>query len=163
MINIGMNGLTRLAALPSVPEEQQAISYTVVNAGSNLASIYASYFYPASPGPRYWQANAANVAFSGLCISMTMVLMFFLARRNKKLEKAGDYNLQHEDMLTGSQTQALTEKRQCGTEYVYTLEACRLSWYAICETSMLQIFPHLNIIRNTMVQILNIKFNRYIR
>jgi hypothetical protein len=142
---------------------KRAISYAVVNAGSNFASIYVPYFYPASQGPRYWQASVANVAFSGLCIAMTTALRFFVAWRNKKLEKARDYNFQHEGILTGSQTQALTEQRQRGTEYVYTFEACRLSWYTICETSMLQIFPHLNIIRDSMVQILNIKFNRYIR
>jgi hypothetical protein len=103
------------------PSTKRAISYAVVNAGSNLASIYASYFYPASQGPRYWQANVANVAFSGLCITMASLLRFFLARRNKKLEKARDYDLQHEGTLSGSQTQALAEKWQCGTEYVYTL------------------------------------------
>ncbi|KIL83760.1 hypothetical protein FAVG1_13036 [Fusarium avenaceum] len=103
------------------PSTKRAISYAVVNAGSNLASIYASYFYPASQGPRYWQANVANVAFSGLCIAMATILRFFLARRNKHLEKAREYDLQHEGTLSGSKTQALAERWQCGTEYVYTL------------------------------------------
>ncbi|CAG7558993.1 unnamed protein product [Fusarium equiseti] len=70
------------------PSTKRAISYAVVNAGSNLASIYASYFYPSTQGPRYWQANVANVAFSGLCIIMATVLRFFLAWRNRRLEKA---------------------------------------------------------------------------
>ncbi|KAM0349839.1 hypothetical protein ACHAP4_010194 [Fusarium culmorum] len=103
------------------PSTKRAISYAVVNAGSNLASIYASYFYPATQGPRYWQANVANVAFSGLCIIMATVLRFFLAWRNIKLEKAREHDIQNEGTLDGSETRALTEKWQCGSEYVYTL------------------------------------------
>ncbi|KAM0085596.1 hypothetical protein ACKRZS_002102 [Fusarium odoratissimum] len=103
------------------PSTKRAISYAVVNAGSNLASIYASYFYPSSQGPRYWQANVANVAFSGLCIAMATILRFFLARRNKKLEKAREHDIQHEGTLSGSETRLLAEKWQCGTEYVFTL------------------------------------------
>ncbi|KAF5653869.1 allantoate permease [Fusarium sp. NRRL 25303] len=103
------------------PSTKRAISYAVVNAGSNLASIYASYFYPSSQGPRYWQANVANVAFSGLCIAMATILRFFLARRNKKLDKAREYDLQHEGTLSGSETRLLAEKWQCGTEYAFTL------------------------------------------
>ncbi|KAF4953341.1 hypothetical protein FGADI_6107 [Fusarium gaditjirri] len=103
------------------PSTKRAISYAVVNAGSNLASIYASYFYPSSQGPRYWQANVANVAFSGLCIAMATILRFFLAQRNKKLEKAREYDIQHEGTLSGSETRLLAEKWQCGTEYVFTL------------------------------------------
>ncbi|KAF5266887.1 hypothetical protein FOXYS1_2257 [Fusarium oxysporum] len=103
------------------PSTKRAISYAVVNAGSNLASIYASYFYPSSQGPRYWQANVANVAFSGLCIAMATILRFFLARRNKKLEKAREHDIQHEGTLSGSETRLLAEKWQCGTEYAFTL------------------------------------------
>ncbi|KAG7417755.1 putative transporter [Fusarium oxysporum f. sp. rapae] len=98
------------------PSTKRAISYAVVNAGSNFASIYASYFYPSSQGPRYWQANVANVAFSGLCIAMATILRFFLAQRNKKLEKAREHDIQHEGTLSGSETRLLAEKWQCGTE-----------------------------------------------
>ncbi|KAI1868231.1 hypothetical protein JX265_007054 [Neoarthrinium moseri] len=51
------------------PSTKRAISYAVVNAGSNFAAIYASYFYPSSQGPRYWQANVANVAFSAIALT----------------------------------------------------------------------------------------------
>ncbi|KAF4975687.1 hypothetical protein FZEAL_7577 [Fusarium zealandicum] len=103
------------------PSTKRAISYAVVNAGSNLASIYASYFYPSSQGPRYWQANVANVAFCGLCIFMATVLRFYLARRNKTLERAREQDLQQEGTLRGTQTKALAEQWHCGTEYIYTL------------------------------------------
>ncbi|KAL6410807.1 allantoate permease [Ilyonectria robusta] len=103
------------------PSTKRAISYAAVNAGSNLAAIYASYFYPSSHGPRYWQANVANVAFAGLCIIMATVLRFFLALRNKKLAQARDGDIREEGTMNGSRVKALTERWQCGSEYTYTL------------------------------------------
>ncbi|KAH7152576.1 major facilitator superfamily domain-containing protein [Dactylonectria macrodidyma] len=103
------------------PSTKRAISYAVVNAGSNFASIYASYFYPSSQGPRYWQANVANVAFSGLCIVMATVLRFFLARRNKKLAQARDGDILEEGTMNGSRVKSLAQRWQCGPEYTYTL------------------------------------------
>lgn len=103
------------------PSTKRAISYAVVNAGSNFASIYASYFYPSSQGPRYWQANVANVAFCGLCIAMATILRFFLSWRNKKLAQAREDDLQEEYTTDGSRVQALTDRWQCGSEYKYTL------------------------------------------
>ncbi|KAH6962462.1 major facilitator superfamily domain-containing protein [Ilyonectria sp. MPI-CAGE-AT-0026] len=103
------------------PSTKRAISYAAVNAGSNLAAIYASYFYPSSHGPRYWQANVANVAFAGLCIIMATVLRFFLALRNKKLAQARDGDIHEEGTMNGSRVKALTERWQCGSEYIYTI------------------------------------------
>lgn len=65
------------------------VAYAVVNAGSNFASIYASYFYPSSQGTQYWQTDVANVAFFGMCISLATLLHFTLRRRNRKLDEAG--------------------------------------------------------------------------
>lgn len=70
------------------PSSKRAVAYAVVNAGSNLAAIYASYFYPSTQGPRYWQANVANVAFSGLCILLATLLHFVLKWWNRKLSQA---------------------------------------------------------------------------
>lgn len=52
---------------------------------------------------------------------MATVLRFFLAWRNRKLEKAREHDIQIEGTLNGSEIKALTEKWQCGSEYVYTL------------------------------------------
>ncbi|KAK7433360.1 hypothetical protein QQZ08_000300 [Neonectria magnoliae] len=103
------------------PSTKRAISYAVVNADSNLASIYASYFYPSSQGPRYWQANVASVAFAGLCIAMATVLRFFLGRRNKKLARARDVDIREECTMNGSRVKPLAQRWQCGSEYIYTL------------------------------------------
>ncbi|ORY11147.1 major facilitator superfamily domain-containing protein [Clohesyomyces aquaticus] len=70
------------------PPAKRAVAYAVVNAGSNMASIYASHFYPKTQGPRHWQANVANVAFSGACIVLTTILRIYLSWRNKQLNKA---------------------------------------------------------------------------
>jgi hypothetical protein len=70
------------------PATKRATAYAIVNASSNLASIYASYFYPKSQGPRYWQANTANLAFACLCIVFATVTRFYLVWRNQQLENA---------------------------------------------------------------------------
>jgi MFS family permease len=99
------------------PSSKRAVAYAVVNAGSNLASIYASYFYPASQGPRYWQANVANVAFSAACIALATTLRFYLSWRNKALDKASD-----DDSVEGiTKVEELAQRWHCHPDYRYTL------------------------------------------
>ncbi|EMC96903.1 hypothetical protein BAUCODRAFT_68817 [Baudoinia panamericana UAMH 10762] len=95
------------------PSAKRAVAYAVVNAGSNLASIYASYFYPKSQGPRYWQANVANVAFSAACIVLATVLHFVLQWRNRKLDRAAATSYE-EELVVAS-------KWQIQANYRYTL------------------------------------------
>ena len=92
------------------PSAKRAVAYAVVNAGSNFASIYASYFYPKTQGPRYWQANVANVAFSGMCIMFATTLHFVLKWRNGKLERAAERD-----------DQSVAERWQIDADYRYTL------------------------------------------
>jgi hypothetical protein len=74
-------------------------------------------FYPASQGPRYWQANVANVAFSAACIALATTLRFFLGWRNKALDRASD-----DDSAEGTtKVTALAQRWQCHPEYRYTL------------------------------------------
>jgi hypothetical protein len=107
----------------SRPPAKRAVSYAVVNAGSNLASIYASYFYPKSQGPKYWQANVANVAFSAACIAMATVLRFYLSWRNRELDRASE-----EDIAAGrgvgaegSRALEVASKWQCDPSFRFTL------------------------------------------
>lgn len=107
----------------SRPPSKRAVAYAVVNAGSNLASIYASYFYPKSQGPRYWQANVANVAFSAACIVLATALRLYLSWRNKQLDKANEEDMaagtsSHEE---GSKAALLANKWQCDPDYRFTL------------------------------------------
>ncbi|TLS27653.1 hypothetical protein PpBr36_04814 [Pyricularia pennisetigena] len=94
------------------PSAKRAVAYAFVNAMSNLASIYASYFYPATQGPQYWQANIANVAFSGMCIAMATTLRFYLSWRNKKLDEASAEDMAAEGTANGTKTQALAARWQ---------------------------------------------------
>jgi hypothetical protein len=104
------------------PRSKRAVAYAVVNAGSNFASIYASYFYPSSQGPRYWQANVANVAFCGMCISMATLLHFTLRWRNRRLEKAtvADVAAGRDPCVDGSECYRLAMDWNCHPSYRYT-------------------------------------------
>ena len=93
----------------------------VVNAGSNFASIYASYFYPKTDGPRYVMANILNIGFSGMCILMATTLHFVLRRRNMKLDRFSAEDMEDENTTRGSKTMALSESLQCHPDYRYTL------------------------------------------
>ncbi|KAL6244141.1 hypothetical protein RBB50_009011 [Rhinocladiella similis] len=103
------------------PSSKRAVAYAVVNAGSNLASIYASYFYPSSQGPKYWQANIANVAFSAMCIILATALHFYLRWRNVQLQRASDEDVSYEGVARGTRVMALAEKWHCHPDYRYTL------------------------------------------
>ncbi|KAJ5313522.1 ATPase AAA-type core [Penicillium atrosanguineum] len=105
------------------PRSKRAVAYAVVNAGSNFASIYASYFYPSSQGPQYWQANVANVAFCGMCIFMATLLHFTLQRRNRKLEQAtvADIGAERDPSLEGSECYQLAMDWNCHPTYRYTI------------------------------------------
>ncbi|KAJ5690308.1 hypothetical protein N7462_004700 [Penicillium macrosclerotiorum] len=109
------------ASLPR-PRSKRAVAYAVVNAGSNFASIYASYFYPASQGPQYWQANVANVAFCGLCIFMATLLHFILRWRNRRLDRATDADIAagRDPIMEGSECYQLAMDWNCHPGYRYT-------------------------------------------
>jgi len=104
------------------PRSKRAVAYAVVNAGSNFASIYASYFYPKSQGPKYWQANVANVAFCSLCVFMATVLHFTLRRRNRRLDLAADADVTNgrDPVDEGSDCYELATRWNCHPLYRYT-------------------------------------------
>lgn len=109
-------------SLPRLPTKR-AVAYAVVNAGSNLASIYASYFNPSFQGPRYWQANVANVAVARICIILATLTRFYLAWRNKQLEKAAAEDLAegYVGPVEGSKAALVAARWQCDPSYRYTL------------------------------------------
>jgi hypothetical protein len=103
------------------PPVKRAVAYAVVNAGSNLASIYASYFYPKTQGPRYWQANVANVAFSAACVVLATVLKLYLSWRNKQLDLAAAEDMSEGVNSSEGKAAAMAEKWQCDAAYRFTL------------------------------------------
>jgi hypothetical protein len=103
------------------PPVKRAVAYAVVNAGSNLASIYASYFYPKTQGPRYWQANVANVAFSAACVVLATVLKLYLSWRNKQLDLAAAEDMGEGVNSSEGKAAAMAAKWQCDAAYRFTL------------------------------------------
>lgn len=68
------------------PPAKRAAALAIINAISNCSSIYASYMYPESAGPRYITAMSVNCATCFLAILMATLLRLILVRENKKLD-----------------------------------------------------------------------------
>ena len=87
------------------PPAKRAAALAAINAVSNSSSIYASYLYPSSAGPRYGKfhfqsmdhkliedtvvAMSVNCATAFIAICAATLLRFILVRLNKKLDKGG--------------------------------------------------------------------------
>ncbi|KAG9695591.1 MFS transporter, partial [Aureobasidium melanogenum] len=69
------------------PPAKRAAALAGINAISNASSIYASYMYPQSAGPRYVVAMSVNCATAALAIIMAFTLRMILVRLNKKLDR----------------------------------------------------------------------------
>ncbi|CAD0108267.1 unnamed protein product, partial [Aureobasidium uvarum] len=69
------------------PPAKRAAALAGINAISNASSIYASYMYPSSAGPRYVVAMSVNCVMAGLAIVMAFTLRTILMRLNKKLDR----------------------------------------------------------------------------
>ncbi|KAL1967461.1 hypothetical protein VTN77DRAFT_3246 [Rasamsonia byssochlamydoides] len=69
------------------PPAKRAAALAFINAVSNASSIYASYMYPSSAGPRYAVAMIVNCVTSFVAILSATVLRFILVRLNKKLDR----------------------------------------------------------------------------
>ncbi|KAL8870518.1 MAG: hypothetical protein Q9174_003454 [Haloplaca sp. 1 TL-2023] len=65
----------------------RAAALAAINAVSNASSIYASYMYPESAGPRYVVAMSVNCATASIAIIAATVLRFILVHLNKKLDR----------------------------------------------------------------------------
>ena len=69
------------------PPAKRAAALAFINAISNTSSIYASYMYPKTAGPRYVVAMSVNCVTVFIAISMATLLRFILVRLNKKLDR----------------------------------------------------------------------------
>ncbi|MCJ1435677.1 hypothetical protein MMC27_005052 [Xylographa pallens] len=72
------------------PPAKRAAALAAINAVSNSSSIYVSYMYPESAGPRYIVAFAVNCVTAFIAILAAIILRFMLIRLNKKLDN-GEY------------------------------------------------------------------------
>jgi hypothetical protein len=69
------------------PPAKRAAALAMINAISNTSSIYTSYMYPASAGPRYMVAMIVNCLTAFIAILAATLLRFILIRLNKKLDR----------------------------------------------------------------------------
>jgi MFS family permease len=69
------------------PPAKRAAALAFINAVSNCSSIYASYMYPTSAGPRYTVAMSVNCVTAFIAVCTATVLRFILVRLNKKLDR----------------------------------------------------------------------------
>jgi len=69
------------------PPAKRAAALAFINAISNTSSIYASYMYETSMGPRYVIAMSVNCAMAALAILSAITLRIILVRLNKKLDQ----------------------------------------------------------------------------
>ncbi|KAF8462701.1 major facilitator superfamily domain-containing protein [Kalaharituber pfeilii] len=69
------------------PPAKRAAALAAINAVSNASSIYSSYMYPRSAGPRYLVAMIVNAITALIAILMATVLKIVLTRLNKKLDR----------------------------------------------------------------------------
>lgn len=68
------------------PPAKRAASLAACNAVSNLSSVYASYMYPPSAGPRYEVAMSVNCATAAVAMLMATLLRWLLVRENRRLD-----------------------------------------------------------------------------
>jgi MFS family permease len=88
------------------PPAKRAAALAFINAVSNSSSIYASYMYPESAGPRYIVAMSVNCATCFVAILMATLLRFILVRLNRKLDEGMAIDVNPSAMATGAQTTA---------------------------------------------------------
>ncbi|KIX92719.1 uncharacterized protein Z520_11571 [Fonsecaea multimorphosa CBS 102226] len=69
------------------PPAKRAAALAAINAVSNTSSIYASYMFPKSDGPRYVLAMSVCSATAFVAICAATVLRLILVRLNRKLDR----------------------------------------------------------------------------
>jgi hypothetical protein len=70
------------------PNVKRSAAIAICNMIGNTASIYGSYMYPSTDGPRYLAGGAAIAGVCFLVAALAFTLRLVHIRENKKLEKA---------------------------------------------------------------------------
>ncbi|KAM0701584.1 hypothetical protein Q7P35_010492 [Cladosporium inversicolor] len=93
------------------PLVKRSSAIAIGNCVANAASIYGSYMYPSSDGPRYIPGSGANAAICLSIICLALVLRYVHKWENKKLERA------EQEAMSGES--AGGDVRGVGFRYVY--------------------------------------------
>ena len=97
------------------PLVKRSSAIAIGNCVANAASIYGSYMYPSSDGPRYIPGSGANAAICLSIICLALVLRYVHKWENKKLERA------EQEAMAGGGEEGVVEgdARGTGFRYVY--------------------------------------------
>jgi len=97
------------------PLVKRSSAIAIGNCVANAASIYGSYMYPSSDGPRYIPGSGANAAICLSIIGLALVLRYVHKYENKKLKRA-----EQEAMAGGGEAGVVdVDHRAVGFRYVY--------------------------------------------
>ena len=71
----------------SRPLVKRSVVVAICGMFGNAASIYGSYLYPDSQGPKYVPAGIALACVCGACGTLALVIRVVLQRENRKLDR----------------------------------------------------------------------------
>lgn len=102
------------------PLVKRSASIAIANMIGNTATIYGSYMYPESTGPRYIPGGSANAVVCVIVALLALLLRFIHIRENKKLEKIEQEAAQAGEPGMKVPVEAVTgDRRVAGFRYIY--------------------------------------------
>ena len=81
------------------PLIKRSAAIAIANMLGNTASIYGSYMWPSSSGPRYIPGGSATAGVALLVAVLAMVIRMVHARMNRQLQELEDSNENSENRL----------------------------------------------------------------
>lgn len=104
------------------PAAKRAAALAAINAVSNTSSIFASYMYPSSAGPRYVLAMSMCCAAAAIALIFATILRIILVRLNKKLDRGemveGAINGGRRSSVLGKGDEGLEEAAKNGFRFL---------------------------------------------
>jgi hypothetical protein len=76
----------------SRPLAKRSVIVAICGMFGNSASIYGSYLYPSSQGPRYVPAGITLACVCTACAGMAIIIRFVLKAENRKLDEEDERN-----------------------------------------------------------------------
>lgn len=74
------------------PLAKRSVVVAICGMFGNSASIYGSYLYPSSDGPRYVPAGITLACVCAACAGMAIIIRFVLKAENRKLDEEDERN-----------------------------------------------------------------------
>lgn len=97
------------------PLVKRSAAIATANMIGNTASIYGSYMWPSSSGPRYVPGGSATAVVCILVVLLAVVIRFIHARMNKRLDEE-EASMEMEEGVARDHTNAVA--RAAGFRYI---------------------------------------------